>query len=103
MSARPTILLSIIWYLLVAVTAAASAYGCWLLWERFRPARFEELSEVSSVVSATEVMPVGLTFSRINLQVPLVKGEIKDDQWATTEDAASFITYETRSKNYLWS
>lgn len=90
------IFLLVSWYFLLAVTMVSFLYGGALLWERFRPAQFEELSAVSAVeVVAQEAEPQVLSFTRIEMDVPVTRGEVREDHWITTQDTASFVPFET--------
>jgi LPXTG-site transpeptidase (sortase) family protein len=89
---------SLLYYFFVALMVGATLYGVYLLWERYKPARFDELGSVHGAVElgadedANKL--VKLAFSNLDVTVPLVKGEVDDEVWSTSEEAASYITFD---------
>lgn len=87
---------SVLYYFLIVLTVVACLYGVHLLWERYKPARFDELGMVQGAVELGENevrdRPILMSFPQRNFSVPLVPGEIIDDTWSTSDEAATYIT-----------
>lgn len=88
-------------YLLTFVGFIAFTYGCYLLWLRFAPARFAELSSVAGVPfeiadseasDSARLKAVQLLVEEREMQVPLITGSVDaEGNWKLSNDAGLVI------------
>lgn len=66
-------------------------YACFLFWKRINPYKLSFKNYTSTTQSKTKIVPVRLIIKSLNIDLPVVTQQIKNNTWETTDAGASYL------------